>query len=59
MSVPTSLGRMLDPIPRWFRVDTEMVLDGTVARHGLNVARGNPWIDSPIFDRLAGERFGK
>lgn len=56
MSVPTSLGRMLDP---YTHADTISVLSGMFSGFPGMVTRGNPWIDSPIFDRLAGERFGK
>lgn len=36
--------------------DTRNVLNGA---YGAVTHRGNPWIDSPLFDALAGERFGK
>ena len=51
----TSLGVMWTTVPHWFAADTQAVVRG---RGGLGVEYGHPWIDSPIFDRLAGERFG-
>lgn len=54
--IPTSLGRMLEPRDYTYD-DTAYVLSGEFPLPRM-IARGNPWIESPIFDRLAGERFG-